>query len=85
MSQVRCLYFTVDKETCMENNNLRKLNSGDHMSGSVSKVVIHSFFKNHEPPAKDEGFSEVIKIAYVPYQRTETMDKKRWVKENTLQ
>jgi hypothetical protein len=37
------------------------------MSGNVSSVVIHSFFKNHEPPQINEGFAEIINIEYVPY------------------
>ncbi len=39
------------------------------MSGSVSKVVIHTYFSTKgngvTPPSKAEGFAEVIDIPYV--------------------
>ena len=35
------------------------------MSKSVSKVVIHTYFKNHIAPATSEGFEEIIKIPYL--------------------
>lgn len=64
---MRALYFQTDKETCMLNNSLRKIDTPEHshMSKSVSKVVIHTYFKNHVAPALNEGFSEVIEIPYV--------------------
>lgn len=48
IKQIRCLYFDVPKEKCMENNALRKV--GVHMSKNVPGVCIHSFFKNHVKP-----------------------------------
>jgi bifunctional polynucleotide phosphatase/kinase len=61
---VRCLYFDIPKDRCMENNSLRKV--GTHMSKNVPSVCIHTFFKNHEMPRKDEGFtSDIIKIKFV--------------------
>jgi bifunctional polynucleotide phosphatase/kinase len=48
---IKCLYFETPKETCLSNNELRKINGGyKHMSSNVSKVVIHSFVKNHVEP-----------------------------------
>ena len=44
------------------------------MSGSVSKVVIHTYFSNKGngvvPPASAEGFTEVIEIPYIPLDYT---------------
>ena len=58
---VRCIYFQTDKETCLVNNDLRKLADSTkgylHMSGNVSKIVIHTYFKNHVPPTTKEGFT----------------------------
>ena len=61
VTKIRCLYFTIEKEICMEHNALRKV--GTHMSKNVPSVCIHTFFKNHVPPTMKEGFTdEIIKI-----------------------
>lgn len=63
VSKIRCLYFDVPKDKCMENNAMRKV--GKHMSKNVPSVCIHTFFKNHVPPSIDEGFTEdIVKISY---------------------
>lgn len=43
----------ADKATCMHNNGQRTINTArDHLSKKVSKVVIHTFFKNGVKPKK---------------------------------
>lgn len=56
---IRALYLLTDKETCMHNNSLRKVHTDDiqHLSKAISKVVIHTYFKNHVAPTEKEGFS----------------------------
>lgn len=39
-----------------------------HMSKSIGKVVIHSFFKNHEEPSLREGFTKVTEVPYLEYE-----------------
>ena len=57
----------TDKDTCLYNNSLRKVENSDlqHMGKSVSKVVIHTYFKNHLAPEISEGFLEIIKVPYI--------------------
>jgi len=70
--RARALILQTEKETCLQNNNFRKVKTDDivHMSGAVSKVVIHSYFstkgKGLIPPTKAEGFEEVIEVPYIP-------------------
>lgn len=61
--KARCIYFEIDKKTCMHNNFMRKANSHrTHLSGPVPGIPIHSFFKNHTMPRVEEGFTEIVKI-----------------------
>ena len=87
LTEIKCLYFETTKEQCMTNNALRKGEGGYlHMSGSVGKVVIHSYFKNHEKPSLEEGFTEIVNIPYVPYKEIEVKeleDKNKVTLENT--
>ena len=64
---MRALYFQTDKETCLHNNSLRKVHTDNiqHLSKAISKVVIHTYFKNHVAPTIKEGFGEIIEIPYV--------------------
>ena len=63
VKSIRCIYFDIAKEICMENNSLRKLEqktterSMMHMSKNVPSIAIHSFFKNKEIPKLEEGFT----------------------------
>jgi hypothetical protein len=83
VKQIKCLVFETKKEQCLANNDLRKMfgekSQGGylHMSKNISKVVIHSFFKNHEPPTKEEGFTEIKNLPYLQYrtQNTEKLQK----------
>lgn len=71
---IKCLYFQAAKDQCLANNDLRKtFNEGKapaagdypHMSKNISKVVIHSFFKNHEKPTESEGFTSVVPVPFI--------------------
>ena len=62
----RCVWFDIDKPTCMHNNFMRKANEHrEHMSKSVPSVAIHTWFKNFEEPTTKEGFDDVVKIGFV--------------------
>jgi hypothetical protein len=43
-----------------KNNTFRK-----HLSERVSKIVIHTIFKNLERPDTSEGFDDVVVIRFV--------------------
>lgn len=61
----RCIYFDIDKKTCMHNNFMRKVNTHrKHFSKAVPNIPIHSFFKNHTMPTTGEGFTDVVKINF---------------------
>ena len=62
---IRCFYFNVPKDVCQHNNKQRKINTHRaHLSGKIPDIPIHSFFKNHVKPSKDEGFTEVRDIDF---------------------
>ena len=70
ITQIRCIVIDAPKDICLKNNEMRKVDNSKHMSGYVSKVVIHTFFKRFEQPSiKLDGLTqEPIKIPYVPYE-----------------
>lgn len=36
-----------------------------HHSKGVSKVIIHTYFKQLEKPKKDEGINEIVELNFV--------------------
>ena len=47
----RCIYFDIDKKTCMTNNYMRDANTHrNHLSDSVPDLAIHIFFNNLVEP-----------------------------------
>ena len=50
----------------MHLNKQRSTNKGrTHFSDSVSKILIHTFYKNKEIPSLKEGFDEIKEICFV--------------------
>jgi bifunctional polynucleotide phosphatase/kinase len=50
---IRLFFFDTPKDKCMHNNSQRATNTHrQHHSKKVSSVIIHTFFKNHEPASK---------------------------------
>lgn len=63
---VRCFYFNTDKDTCFHNDYMRVVNDKrEHLSGKAGSIPIHSWFKNHEVPKVEEGFTEVKRINFI--------------------
>lgn len=63
---IRCIRFKLPKEECINNNNMRKLESKEHLSKRVASVAIHSIYKNLVEPELHEGFSEIITVKSLP-------------------
>ncbi len=62
---MRLFYFETTKEICMHNNKQRVINTyRQHHSKKVGSVIIHSFFKNQEPPTMVEGITEIVRIPF---------------------
>ncbi|XP_058806617.1 uncharacterized protein F21D5.5 isoform X2 [Phymastichus coffea] len=62
---VRCFAMALDKEHVRHNNMFRILTDPTHQA--ISDMIINSYIKNFKPPSEDEGFSEIVKIKFVPF------------------
>ncbi|XP_051154405.1 uncharacterized protein F21D5.5 isoform X2 [Leptopilina boulardi] len=61
---VRCFVMAVNKEHTKHNNKFRCLTDPTHEK--ISDIIINSYTKNFKLPNLDEGFTEVVKINFVP-------------------
>ncbi|XP_030053814.1 bifunctional polynucleotide phosphatase/kinase [Microcaecilia unicolor] len=61
---VRCFLFTAPIELIKHNNRFREITS-DHLH--VNNMVIHSYKNKFVPPSLNEGFSEILRINFVPH------------------
>jgi bifunctional polynucleotide phosphatase/kinase len=63
----RCIFFSADKEVCMHNNFMRKVNSHrKHLSRKIPSIALLISFKNLEVPVKKEGFESILEVEFVP-------------------
>lgn len=65
--RIRCLYFDVPKHVCVHNNHFRAHHgptSGQELVRSLlPATAIESWFKDRQPPLRDEGFdAQIIRI-----------------------
>ncbi|XP_011299575.1 uncharacterized protein F21D5.5 isoform X2 [Fopius arisanus] len=61
---VRCFLMKTSVEHAKHNNRFRELTDPSHMV--ISEIIINSYVKNFVEPSMDEGFSEIVKINFVP-------------------
>ncbi|XP_069803933.1 bifunctional polynucleotide phosphatase/kinase isoform X2 [Dendropsophus ebraccatus] len=61
---VRCFLFTAPLEVAKHNNRFREMTSKGHVS--VNDMVLNSYKSKYVAPSLSEGFSEIIKINFVP-------------------
>ncbi|XP_075047325.1 bifunctional polynucleotide phosphatase/kinase [Mixophyes fleayi] len=60
----RCFHFTATIEVAKHNNRFREMTSKGHIS--VNDMVINSYKSKFVAPSVSEGFSEILKINFVP-------------------
>ena len=62
------IVIDVDKPTCMKMDKMREINSHrTHFSKKVGSIPIHTYFKEYQPPTKEEGFDNVYVCNVVPH------------------
>ncbi|XP_044137547.1 bifunctional polynucleotide phosphatase/kinase [Bufo gargarizans] len=61
---VRCFFFTAPLETAKHNNRFREMTCKGHVS--VNDMVLNSYKSKFVAPSLSEGFSEILKINFVP-------------------
>ncbi|KAM4016536.1 bifunctional polynucleotide phosphatase/kinase [Anomaloglossus baeobatrachus] len=61
---VRCFFFIAPVELAKHNNRFREMTSKGHVS--VNDMVINSYKSKFVAPSLSEGFSEILKINFVP-------------------
>jgi bifunctional polynucleotide phosphatase/kinase len=71
-----CVWFQTEKEVCEHNNAFREygpcikaLKQGDTITEEtygkhVPAIAMHSFWKNLEPPTKEEGFDHIYHVPF---------------------
>ncbi|CAJ0959979.1 unnamed protein product [Ranitomeya imitator] len=61
---VRCFFFVAPIELAKHNNRFREMTSKGHVS--VNDMVMNSYKSKFVAPSLTEGFSEILKINFVP-------------------
>ncbi|GAV09603.1 hypothetical protein RvY_19109 [Ramazzottius varieornatus] len=60
----RCFVFVTSIEHAKHNNKFRELIDPEH--DHVPEMVFHAWKNKYEAPVKEEGFSEVVEVNFVP-------------------
>lgn len=65
VENIRCFHFDVNIEVAKHMNLYReKITDGEHKH--VPDIGYNMFKKKYEEPTEDEGFTEIVKIKFVP-------------------
>lgn len=60
----RCFVMTTSFKHAEHNIAFRELTDTKH--SKISKIVLYSFKKNYQEPSIEEGFSEIVRVNFVP-------------------
>jgi len=60
----RCFLFSTSIEHCRHNERFRQLMDASHTK--INEMIFNSIKSKYQEPSKDEGFSEVVKVNFVP-------------------
>lgn len=70
---IRCFLFATTYDQAKHNNIFRELTDASHQK--ISEMVFHIYKKNFVEPNKREGFSEIVKVNFVPKFKTPEEEK----------
>lgn len=70
---IRCFHFTTSYDQAKHNNIFRELTDRTHQK--ISEMVFHVYKKNYSEPSRKEGFSEIVKVNFVPKFKTPEEEK----------
>ncbi|XP_031619990.1 uncharacterized protein F21D5.5 [Contarinia nasturtii] len=60
----RCFVMTTSFKHAEHNIAFRELTDTKH--SKINKIVLNSYKKNYQDPTKEEGFTEIVRINFVP-------------------
>lgn len=66
----RCFLFTCSIEQARHNNLFRQLHSPNDKNMGVTEMVLNSYKSKYQEPTLKEGFTEILKINFVPKFKT---------------
>jgi len=66
---IRCFLFTTTYEHARHNNVYRELTDSSHQK--ITDIVFNIYKKKFFEPVKKEGFSEIVKVNFVPKFKSE--------------
>lgn len=67
---IRCFLMTTTIDHAKHNNKFRELIDSNH--SKISDIIINSYMKTYTEPTLDEGFTEILKINFIPRFLSET-------------
>ncbi|CAL1571153.1 unnamed protein product [Knipowitschia caucasica] len=62
----RCFQFTASLEQAKHNNRFREIAPSETKHAKVNDMIFHSYKKHFVAPTLSEGFSEILKVHFVP-------------------
>lgn len=70
---IRCFLMNVSYEQAKHNNIFRELTDSSHQK--INEMVFNIYKKNYVEPNKKEGFSEIVRVNFVPSFKNEKEEK----------
>lgn len=70
---IRCFLFNATYEQCKHNNVFRELTDSSH--AKINEMVFNIYKKKYVEPHKKEGFSEIVKVNFLPKFKSDEEEK----------